>query len=203
MLKWLKVRVEIIRLTLRNPKLLVVFVILILGPFLPAFLPPGRLSVWIPWYGWAIGLVLLLWFASIEYSFERKKVFDQTSSAFFKAYLDSLIKQGNHLFNYSEDKDFYSKINDWQHQVIQGIAIGLGPRASEKYFHEMDQKNPAVGKTDQQAITLRTSDALCKILQDNIEELNRMRLDLAETKGDEKDGLENGKNVKLLGESKP
>ncbi len=121
--------------------------------------------------------------------------------AFFKAYLDSLIKQGNHLFNYSEEKDFFSKINDWQRQVIQGIAIGLGPAASEKYFHKMDSDKP-LGDKGQQAITLKTSDALCQILQKNIEELNRMRTELTEPGAGEKDGLEAGKNVKLLGESK-
>ncbi|HXL72898.1 MAG TPA: hypothetical protein VN963_04665 [bacterium] len=203
MVQWLKQRFQIIQLTLQNPKLIVVFVVLLLGPFLSALLRSPQLSTLTPWYGWVIGWLAFLWFASIEYSLERKKVFDQTSSAFFRAYLDSLIQQGYHLFNYSEEKDFYSKINDWQHQVIQGIAIGLGPRASEKYFHEMDRKNQPVGKTDQQALTLRTSDALCKILQDNIEELNRMRDELSETKGDGKDGLDAGKDVKLLGESKP
>src|SRR5580658_1485290 len=200
MVKSLKNRLEIIKFTLHHPKFLVVSGVLLVGPFIPALVPPKKLPLWMPWYGWVIAWLLFLWFASIEYAVKRKEVFDQTSSAFFKAYLDSLIKQGNHLFNYSEDKDFYSKINDWQHQVIQGIAIGLGPRASENYFHEMDKKNPTA-ETSQTALTLRTSDALCKILQDNIEELNRMRGELAEAKGGEKDDLQAGKDVKLLGES--
>jgi hypothetical protein len=208
MVKGLKDRLGIIKLTLRHSKLLWVFGILQLFPIILRFLPPSKtndhmrtLSMFMPWYGWVIGWIVLLWFASIEYSVKRKEVFDETSIAFFKAYLDSLIKQGNHLFNYSEQKDFYSKINEWQHQVIQGIAIGLGPQASQKYFHEMDKKNPT-GETSQTALTWKTSDTLCRVLQENIEELNRMRLDLAEPRGGEKDGIETGTKVNLLGESK-
>jgi hypothetical protein len=210
MKNWLKVRLEIIKLTLRNPTLIVFLAALLLVQLTLALVPPSKMNVhlneiltFIPWYGWVIGWLVVFWFASIEYSLKRKEVFDQTSMSFFKAYLDSLIKQGNHLFNYSEEKDFYSKINDWQHQVIQGIAIGLGPQASEKYFHEMDKKNPTGGKTSQQVLSLRTSDALCKILQDNIEELNRIRLDLRGSKGGENEVIESGKDVKLIGESKP
>jgi hypothetical protein len=201
MAKWLKNRLEIIKLTLRNPVLLVVFGILFVSPFVLVLVPALKLSNWMPWYGWVMGWFAFLWFASIEYSAQRKEVFDQTSIAFFKAYLDSLIKQGNNLFNYSEEKDFYSKINDWQHRVIQGLAIGLGHEASEKYFHKMDSKNP-LAKGGQPALALRTSEALCRILQENIEELNLIRIELKDIKGDEAGDLEIGNDIKMLGESK-
>lgn len=209
MVQWLKVRFEIIRLTLRNPTLIVLLVLFLAVQLVLALVPHSKMDVhllelltFIPWYEWVIGWLVLFWFASIEYSLNRKEVFDQTSFSFFKAYLDSLIQQGNGLFNYSEEKDFFSKINDWQHQVIQGIAIGLGPEASEKYFHKMDKKNPVKEAGKGASLSLKTSDALCRILQENLEELNRIRMELAETAGETQEGLEVDKNIKRIGESK-
>jgi hypothetical protein len=209
MVQWLKIRLEIIKLTLRNPTLIVFLLVLVAVQLTLASVPPSKMNVhlfdlltFIPWYGWVIGWLVLFWFASIEYSLNRKEVFDQTSMSFFKAYLDSLIKQGNGLFNYSEEKDFFSKINDWQHQVIQGLAIGLGPEASQKYFHKMDQKNTVKDPGRGTSLSLKTSDSLCRILQENLEELNRIRMGLKETPGEERDNLEVDKNIKLIGESK-
>ena len=209
MVQWLKIRVEIIKLTLRNPTLIVFLLILVAVQLVLALVPASKMNVYlfdlltfIPWYDWVIGWLVLFWFASIEYSLNRKEVFDQTSMAFFKAYLDSLIKQGNGLFNHSEEKNFFSKINDWQHQVIQGLAIGLGPEASQKYFHKMDQKNTVKEPGKGSSLTLKTSDSLCRILQENLEELNRIRTDLPEAPGEDKTDLEADKNIKLLGESK-
>ncbi len=209
MVQWLKIRFEIIKLTLRNPVLLVFLALLLVVQLVRGLVPPSKMNIhllelltFIPWYGWAIGWLVLFWFASIEYAVNRKKVFDQTSLSFFKAYLDSLIKQGNGLFNHSEEKDFFSKINDWQHRVIQGLAIGLGPEASQKYFHKMDQKNTVKEPGRGTSLALKTSDTLCRILQENLEELNRIRMDLKEAPGEDKNDLEADKNIKLVGESK-
>ncbi len=209
MIKSLKERLEIIKLTLGNPVLLGVFAVLQATRFVFGRIPPSKANtrlweivLWLPWYGWVIGWLVILWFVSIEYAVKRKEVFDQTSMAFFKAYLDSLIKQGNGLFDLSEEKDFFSKINDWQHRVIQGLAIGLGPEASQKYFHKMDKKNPAPDPKQGSSLALKNSDSLCRILQENLEELNRIRMDLAATSGEEKADLEADKNIKRLGESK-
>ncbi len=209
MIKTFKERFKVFKLTLGNPLFLAIFGLLqaarlFLGQ-VPSFkINPQLLTIalWMPWYGWVIGWLVLFWFSSIEYAVKRKEVFDQTSMAFFKAYLDSLIKQGNNLFNYSEEKDFFSKINDWQHQVIQGLAIGLGPEASQKYFHEMDKKTAVKEGGSGSSLALKTSDSLCRILQENLEELNRIRTSLAETLGTDREGLEADKNINLIGGSK-
>jgi hypothetical protein len=206
MVQWLKIRFEIIKLTIRNPALILFLVILLSVQLIRGLVPPSKMNArlfelltFIPWYGWVIGWLVLFWLASIEYSVKRKEVFDQTSRAFFKAYLGSLIKQGNDLFNHSEEKDFFSKINDWRHRVIQGIAIGLGPEASQKYFHKMESKNPVQEPDKSSSLALKTSDSLCRILQENLEELNRIRTELPEAPGEEKPDLEADKNIKMIG----
>jgi hypothetical protein len=134
-----------------------------------------------------IGGTLFLWVAALEYTLKRKEVFDQTSSAFFKAYLDHLIREGHHLFKSSEAKDFYLKIGDWQRKAVQGIAIGLGPEASSHLFQAMDTQNP-LSEAYKESLKLRSNEPLCKSLHANLEELEKIRTEVAnppEPEGDE------------------
>src|SRR5690242_14031552 len=132
MAQWLKNRLEIVRLILKRPVLLLAFgliqiAVLLLGQ-LPAALAGNPLVGWIsgiPWFGWAIGWLAVLWISTLNFSVERKKKFDETSSNFFKAYLDFLLHEAHNLFSYSDRPDFYQKVKDWQHQALMGIAIGL------------------------------------------------------------------------------
>jgi hypothetical protein len=204
MAQWLKRRFEIVKLTLDNPVFLALLGIWLACPFLLAWLSPlpsdgplSRFSGWTPWVGWIAGGLLLLWTASVEYSVKRKEVFDQTSKAFFKAYLESLIRQGHDLFHYSEEKDFYSRISGWQHRVVEGIAIGLGPEASQKYYQKTDIPFQAADG-NRQAMALRTGEALCRRLHENLEELKRIRMGLEETPS----GGKAGEDVKRLEEPK-
>ncbi len=208
MTHWLACRLEILKLTLHRPILLAVFGLLQIGQFILILVPTAKLSgplsaisTLIPWYGWIIGWLISLWTASIEYSVQRKREFDKTSLNFFKAFLDFLIHQGNALFNDAGEKDFYSKLNDWQHQVIQGIAIGLGPQESEKYFQKMDYQTP-LPKAYRESQDSSSSDPLCKWLQENLTELNQIRLELTETADFKEEHLERVKNTKQLGEFK-
>jgi hypothetical protein len=206
MTKWLKDRLEILKLILLRQKNLAAFGVLLIFKFLLDLIPPvktspllAQISTFLPWYGWVIGWFALLCFAAIEYSLERKEVFDQTSLNFFKAFLEFLINQGNNLFNDAEDKNFYSKIKFWQEQVIQGIAIGLGPQESEKYFQKMDSQN-SVTEAYRESVNKNTNEPLCRALQANVEELKAIRLNLFETKIYEKGELEGMKNIKLANE---
>ncbi len=174
MFHWLKIRLEIIRLTLRNRALLMFLFFLILAPFVLGRTLPVGLRNYLPWYAWGMGWLGLLWFASIEYSLQRKEVFDQTSSAFFKAYLDHLIREGHGLFHRSEEKDFHLKIGDWQRQAVQGIAIGLGPEESRIYFQRIDSQNPLT-EAYKESQSLHSNEPLCRTLQGNLEELEIIR----------------------------
>jgi len=144
----------------------------------------------------------LFWYASLEYSVDRKKVFDQTSLNFFKAFLEFLISEGNNLFNSAEEKSFYSKVKFWQDQVIQGIAIGLGPEASERYFQKMDGSH-SVTEAYKESLSQKTNEPLCLALRANVEELKDIRLNLSETKIYEKGELEAVRNIKLANEPGP
>lgn len=208
MVLWFKTRLKIIQLTLRKPILLVVFGIfqtiqwildIIPGSKLSASL--SQLSMLMPWYGWVIGWLVLLWSASLEYSVKRKEVFDETSIAFFKAYLDFLINEGGKLFDHSMDKNFYSKINAWQHQVIQGIAIGLGPEESQKLYQKMDKPN-SVSAENRESLALKTSEALCRTLQENIEELKAIKIKLLENQEVDESSPNPAEKPKLIDEPK-
>jgi hypothetical protein len=165
-------------------------------PFIPEILTVT------PWYSWAIGWFALLWATSIEYSLNRKENLDQTSLDFFKAFLESLIQQGHQLFHHSEEKDFYSKINDWQHMVIEGIAIGLGHEESQKVFQKMDSDHPLTDAY-REFLSSRSSEPLCRSLQKNLEELELIRKSLAETKFYEKGELEALKRANFTSGSRP
>ena len=143
----------------------------------------------IPWYGWALGWLGVLWLSSLGYSLGRKKHFDETSLNFFKAFLDFLIQQGSGLFDYSDEKNFYQKIKDWQHQAIQGIAIGLGPEESQKFFQKMELQSP-VSEAYKKSKEARSNEPLCLSLQANLEELKAIRMNLREAKAGAKGGME-------------
>lgn len=206
MLQWLKDRWEILWLSLKRPLLLLVFAAFQAAAILLGLLPPpGWLSPFlgwftsIPWYGWVIGWLIVLWSCTLDYSVDRKKSFDETSTNFFKAYLDFLLKEGRQLFQYADDKDFYSKISNWQRKAVQGIAIGLGPSESGKFFQKMESQSPleqAYRKSQEQ----KTSEALCRSLEDRLEELGQIRLNLPEAE-DESSALALGETGKAGGKA--
>lgn len=205
----LKDRLDILKRTLPHPLLLVAFGVLQAMKALPILLPTAKIhpqvlkfSLLTPWYYWVIGWLSLLWLGSIEYSLQRKQKFDNTSLNFFKAFLDFLIKEGHKLFSHSEEKDFYSKINDWQHMVIEGIAIGLGHEESQKYFQKMDTEYPLT-KATKESSAQGNNEPLCKALQGNLEALETIRLNLTETKVYEKGELETVKKRDSIGTSFP
>jgi hypothetical protein len=167
-----------VRLTLKNRALLALFLLLVLTPIVLSYTSPTTLMDLSPWTVWVMGWVILLWIASIEYSLKRKEVFDQTSAAFFKAYLDHLIREGSSLFNQAEDGDFYLKIGEWQRQAIQGIAIGLGPEESRKFFQKIDSQNP-LSEAHKESVKIRSNEPPCRTLQANLDELNVIRLRIA------------------------
>jgi hypothetical protein len=218
--KWLKDRFEIIVLTLRHSPFLMIFGVLQIIELILFKLPPSiandqllRDFMRVPWYAWVIGWLALLWFAAIQYSVQRKERFDFTSANFFKAYLEFLINEGGKLAGYSEDKDFYSKVSDWQRQVVGGIAIGLGPMESEKYFQKVDGKNPLT-EAYRESLALKNNDPLCRALLENVEELKAIRQNLTEAESYESDRIGYGKKknradmaaiprVELIGDSSP
>ena len=200
MLQWLKDRFEIIGLTFRHPGLLAAFglfqaAVLLLGRYLPPAEPNrfygGLLSI--PWYSWTIGWLAVLWLTTLEYSVHRKKSFDETSNNFFKAYLDFVIREGHGLFNRADDKNFYTQVNEWQRRAVMGIAIGLGPKESEKFFQKMEGKSP-LQEAYRKSREARSNEALCRALQDNLDELGGMRMKLLEGVEKEKGGLATLKN---------
>jgi hypothetical protein len=197
--KWLKDRYEIIALTLRHSPVLVIFGVLQIVELVLFKLPPSvvnlqllKVFLWMPWYAWVIGWLLLFWFAAVEYSFRKKERFDFTSANFFKAFLDFLINEGGKLVSYSEDKDFYSKVSDWQRQVVGGIAIGLGPVESEKYFQKVDGQNPLT-EAYRESLALKNNDPLCRALLENVEELKAIRAGLTKTESYEAGQIGSGK----------
>jgi hypothetical protein len=209
MLHWIKERLGIIQAILPRPVFLAVFglsqsvrILLALAPAPTAGSLRSEILDWTPWYGWVIGWLALLWAGAIEYSLKRKENFDMTSLNFFKAFLDSLIQEGHQLFHHSDQKDFYSKINDWQHMVIEGIAIGLGPEESQKYFQKIDNQYPLT-EAYRDFLGSRSSEPLSRSLQVNLEELELIRRSLRETKVFEKGELEALKRANFAGGPHP
>jgi hypothetical protein len=195
MAQWLKERFEILQLSLKHPVPLLLFGSFQLAAILLAFYPPSLtwapFLAWLtafPWYGWAIGWLIFLWFSTLEYSVQRKNRFDETSLNFFRAYLDFLIQAGHKLFQHSGEKDFYSKINDWHHQAIQGIAIGLGPVESEKFFQRVEAKNP-LSEAYRESTASKSGEPLSRWLQNHLEELGQIRLSLPENQEAERKEL--------------
>jgi hypothetical protein len=201
MLSWLKTHLEVLHLSLGSSLPFFAFALFQLGALTLWRFPPspavGLYFFWligIPWYAWVIGWLLILWVLTLNYSVQRKKRFDETSLNFFRSYLDFLINQGHQLFHRSEDKDFYSKINEWRHQAIEGIAIGLGPVESQKFFQKMETQNP-LSQAYRESTTARSGEPLARWLQKQLEELGQIRLSLPER--EEKEGKElavSGKN---------
>lgn len=195
MLQWLKDRFEILRLSIRRPVPLFILaffqaVALLLG----LFPPPGWaapflrwLTAW-PWYGWVIAWLAFLWLSTVEYSVHRKKRFDHTSLNFFRAYLEFLLKEGRQLFQYAGEKDFYSKIDDWQRKAVEGIAIGLGPEESKKFFQKMESISP-LSKAYRESAASKSGEPLARSLEARLEEINLIRMSLPEREGEERNAL--------------
>lgn len=195
MVQWLKERWEILRLSLKHPLPFLVFTVFqaaaILLDFFP--LPPSSAPFlsWLtglPWYGWVIGWMAVLWFSTLEYSVERKKRFDETSVNFFKAYLEFLIKEGHQLFHQAGEKDFYSKVSDWQRKAVEGIAIGLGHEESQKFFQKVESKSP-LSEAYRESDSSRSGEPLSRALQARLEELDFIRLSLPENEDEVKNKL--------------
>ncbi len=196
MKKWLQDRFEIIRLTFQIPALAVFFSLLLMAPLILKWLFPPPFSSSIPWTVWGLVWLVFLWFTSIEYSLKRKEVFDQTSEAFFKAYLDHLILEGHNLFNRAEDKDFHLRIGNWQRKAVQGIAIGLGPEESRKLFQALDTQNP-LNQAYKDSQDSGSSEPLCRTLMGNLEELKEIQKKVAGPAELEEGGPESVKQAKV------
>lgn len=138
---------------------------------------PAEVMRLTPWYFWVIGWLLLLWVGTLKNSLKEKEIIDKTSFNFFEGFLAFLIKEGHALFNHSEDKDFYSKIEGWQRMVIEGIALGRGPEASEAFFHKMESQYP-LSNSYRDSLRLNSSEPLNVALQGNLEELETIRKNL-------------------------
>lgn len=192
-------QLEILWLSLRHSALTLVFVLLQAAAMLLVFLHPPIASspylAWLvnlPWYGWVIGWLAVLWLCTMRYSADRKKRFDLASANFFKAYLEHLIKEGSLIFQHAGEPGFYSRINDWQRKAVQGIAIGLGPEQSKEFFQKVETKSP-LSEAYRQAVASKTDEPLSKSLEARLEELNHIRLSLPEKEE------ETGKELQLGG----
>ena len=186
MFQWFKNRLEVLHLSVGTSLPFWVFGLFQLAALALWFhpVPPqvGLYFFWLtglPWYAWVIGWLLILWVLTLNYSAQRKKRFDETSINFFRAYLDFLIHQGHQLFQHVDAKDFYSKIDDWRHQAIQGIAIGLGPVESQKFFQKMETQNPLT-QAYRESTAARSGEPLARWLQKELDELGQIRLGLPE-----------------------
>lgn len=198
MLQWLQDRWQILR-SFENPIPFLALGLFQIGFLLVVVFPPtgaaAPLLAWmaaLPWYIWIIGWLLVLWLSTLRYSVDRKKRFDETSANFFKAYLEFLVKDGHQLFHREGEKDYYSKVYDWQRKAIQGIAIGLGPKESEDFFQKVDSKSPLSAAYRESAAS-GSNEPLSRALQVRLEELNAIRLGLPEKEdeGKKERALEN------------
>ena len=181
MLSWFKDRLSILQLTLRHAILLWVMAMLQTAFLLLPFLPPSSLRdtlLSIPIWVWVVGWLAALWLSTLNYSVERKKRFDETSLNFFRAYLDFLLQGGHNLFGLSGDKDFYFKVKEWQRQAVMGIAIGLGPKESERFFHKMEDQDP-LEAAYQKSREKGDNELLSQALAARLTELDELRKSLA------------------------
>jgi hypothetical protein len=204
MVKWFKDRIQVIQLIFQHSPFLAALAILQIAGFLILLVPPWamtapfhRIANSVPGYAWVIGWLALLGWSAIEYLLRRKERFDFTSKNFFKSYLDFIINEGGKLGAHSDDKDFYSKVSDWQRQVVEGIAIGLGTVESEKYFQKVDGKNPLT-EAYRESLAAQRNDPLCRALLENIEELRTIRLSLTESESYEQGRIGAGKEQETV-----
>lgn len=202
---WFRGRLEITRLALRDSRVFLLLAIFQGLVFLLRLIPPvpgTEFLIHIPWYVWVIGWLFLLWISALEYSLERKGRFDFTSMNFFKSYLDFITDQGGALLTKSESPDFYAKVSEWQRQVVEGIAIGLGPGESEKFFQKMDGQFPLT-EAYQQSKKTGNQEALCLALEENLKELKELRRKLAGPEKQELEVLESAAGSSVGREMKP
>jgi hypothetical protein len=180
MLKALKDRFRVLPLTLPHWRVFlflgffqVTWAILVAFPQLR-----DRAGSWdlsrIPWYAWVIAWLLAFWLSSLEHALGRKRKFDAVSAKFFKAYLNNLIESGHGLFQGAGEKDLYSRINDWQHRVIEALGIGMGHQESARFFQKMDSLHP-LAKAYRESQEKRDPEPLLRWLQGNLDELLAIR----------------------------
>jgi hypothetical protein len=178
---WLKNRLETAQAALPHPGFLAVFAILQVIWIILVFSPsPGNLNPFfhvfrlMPWYGWTLGWTAILWLSTLDYAAGRKRSFDETSRHFFGAYLDHLMREGHQLFGVAGNSDFYFRVNDWQRKAIEGIAIGLGHEEAEGFFQRMEGQHP-LSRAHQESQDSGNGEPLCRALQGNLDELDRIR----------------------------
>ena len=191
---WLKIRLETLQDSLPHPVLLAAFGILQTARIYWAYRPPALSSplltgfVQIHWFLWALAWALLLWLSTLNHSAKRKETFDLTSRNFFGAYLDHLIREGHSLYEHSGEENFYFGVDGWQHKAIEGIAIGLGHEAAEKFHQAMEGRYPLV-KAYQDSKEAGNGEPLCRALQGHLEELEKMRIKFIPMTSDPGSGL--------------
>jgi len=204
MFQALKDRLRLLPLTLPHWRAFLPLGFLQLGWLVLTFFPDFPLGTnargyleRVPWTAWVILWLLVLWFSSLEHALGRKRKFDAVSAKFFKAYLNNLLETGHALFERSGEKDFYSRINDWQHRVIEALGIGLGHQASERFFQKMDSLHPLT-QAYREAQEKRNQEPLLRWLQGHLEELDAIRSTLADPQQ-----LEEAQEPPLKREGKP
>jgi hypothetical protein len=183
MLSWFRDRAQVLQIVLVRPSLLwilaplqVLAVILIPFPSPQlAFLRDPLMAV--PWYAWVIAWLTLLWLLSLGNWASHEKLVGETSRNFFKAYLEHLLHQGHGFFRETEVEGTYLKAKEWQRQAIEGIAIGLGPEESERFFHKMETEN-SLTKAYRRSEEKNSVEPLLNAIQAHLDELERMRLGL-------------------------
>lgn len=186
MLSWFRDRVEVLRLLFKDPSLLwalgllqTLALVLYFFPF-PQAAPIRDFLMVPPWYAWALTWLTLLWLSTLGYSAGKKKLFDETSRNFFRAYVEHLLHQGHGFFSETEVEGLFLKAKEWQRQAIQGIAIGLGPEESERFFQKMEAAS-SLTKAYRRSEEQNSTEPLWRSIQVHLEELERIRLGLLGT----------------------
>lgn len=183
MLSWFRDRAAVLRIILQRPSLLwllapVQVLALILIPFPSpqlAFVRDPLMAV--PWYAWAIAWLALLWLLALGHWAGHERLVGETSRNFFKAYLEHLLHQGHGFFRETEVEKTYLQAKEWQRQAIEGIAIGLGPDESEKFFQKMEAEN-SLTKAYRRSEESNSVEPLLNSIQAHLDELERLRLAL-------------------------
>jgi hypothetical protein len=183
MLTWFRDRAEVFRIVLQNPSLLWVLapfqvLAIILIPFPSpqlAFLRDPLMSV--PWYSWTIAWLILLWLSALGHWAGHQKLYTETSRNFFRAYVEHLLHEGHRFFREVDVEGTYLKAKEWQRQAIQGIAIGLGPEASERFFQKMEAEG-SLTKAYRRSQEQNSAEPLWRSIQVHMDELELIRLGL-------------------------
>ncbi|HVZ80685.1 MAG TPA: hypothetical protein VHE12_07785 [bacterium] len=183
MLSWFRERAEVLKLILQRPSLLWLLAPLqvlawVLIPFPSpqvALLRDALMAV--PWYAWVIAWLSLLWFLALGHWAGHHRLVAETSKNFFKAYLEHLLHQGHGFFGETKVEETYLKAKEWQRQAIEGIAIGLGPEASQRFFEKMEMEH-SLTKAYRRSEERNSVEPLLGSIQAHLDELERLRLGL-------------------------